>query len=133
MREHANNLMHRNPGAADAGLAMTDLWAYGNSVIHMATLAHPPFRLKHILEQGAFEHLIAHERFLRGFPGLCLQELGFPGLNFVELDYAAFGAGASSMLVMCRMAHSMYFCAYESGSETPTPTSMVFFLTNAKS
>jgi hypothetical protein len=57
----------------------------------------------------------------------------FPGLNLLELDYAAFGAGASSMLVMCRMAHSMYFCAYESGSETPTPTSMVFFLTNAKS
>ena len=62
-----------------------------------------------------------------------LASRGFPDLNFIELDYAAFGAEASSMLVMCRMAHSMYFCAYESGFDTPTPTSMVFFLTNAKS
>lgn len=47
MREHTNDLMHRNAGSADAGLAMTDLWAYGNSIIHVATVAHPSFRLKH--------------------------------------------------------------------------------------
>jgi hypothetical protein len=49
MREHTNYLMHRNPGSANAGLAMTNLWAYGNSVIHLATITHPLFRLKHIL------------------------------------------------------------------------------------
>jgi hypothetical protein len=51
MREHTDDLMHRNPGSADACLAMTDLWAYGNSVIHIATVAHRPYRLKPILPQ----------------------------------------------------------------------------------
>jgi hypothetical protein len=51
MREHTNNLMHRDPRSADACLAMADLWAYGNSVIHRITVARPSFRLKHILRR----------------------------------------------------------------------------------
>jgi hypothetical protein len=51
MREHTNNLMHRDPRSADACLAMADLWAYGHSVIHRITVARPSFRLKHILRR----------------------------------------------------------------------------------
>ena len=46
-----------------------------------------------------------------GFSQCRSQDGEFSGLNCAELDYAAFGARASSMLVMCRMAHSRYFCA----------------------
>jgi hypothetical protein len=28
--------------------------------------------------EGAFEHFITQERFLRGFPGLCPKKVGFP-------------------------------------------------------
>jgi hypothetical protein len=50
---------------------MTDLWAYGNSFIHMATVARPPFLLKHSLyfntrSEYRFENGLA-AKVLRGY------------------------------------------------------------------
>jgi hypothetical protein len=49
MGKHSNNLMHRNPCSANAGLAVTDDRAYRNSIIHTAMIAQVLVGLKHIL------------------------------------------------------------------------------------
>ena len=46
MREHSDDLHHRNSGAVDARLTVANLWIYGDSVMHTGNFARSRHWLK---------------------------------------------------------------------------------------